>query len=366
MKNIRKIVSLVLCLAMVMAMSVMGISAEAGVGTKTYTMIDSVEELTAGTYKMAAYLTTSSSSVDLSANPYHLATGTIDSGDMVTASYSFTNGVLTAASDDNAADIELIAVAGKANTYYIKYNNQYLYSTESATNRKLAWGDTATEWVATNNSKGGITLSSNSVYLGSASATSKFLRSYKGESTPKYGVVFFKANPEVENTQDMIDTTGEHIRLSVHSLELKEQLHIRHFVHITDSSVEHSASTRWGLQYWTPEDYAALTLVDGQPAFDAEPTQEYDFIETATPNGEDDKYYATTGGIVAADINDVQYIRAYIVIGTTTYYTPVQAYSVSTYLSAVEDSPSYGVNSDLYKTVEALIAYGEAAAKLFG
>ena len=366
MKNIRKIVSIVLCLAMVMAMFVMSASAEAGVGTNTYTMIDKVENLTEGTYKMAAYLTTDSKSNDLSAAPYHLATGTVTSGDLVTTSYSFTNGVLTAASDDDAADIELIAVTGKTNTYYIKYNGMYLYSTAASTNRKLAWGDTAAEWVASNDSVGGINLTYNGVTLGSASAESRFLRTYKSESTLKYGVVFFKANPEAEDAQSVIDTTGEHIKLSVHSLLMKEMLHIRHFVHITDTSVEISASTRWGLQYWTPEDYAALTLVDGQPAFDAEPTQVYDFVETATSNGEYDKYYASTGGIVAADINDVQYVRAYIIIGTTTYYTPVEAYSVSTYLSAVEESPSYGVNSDLYNAVEALIAYGEAAAKLFG
>ena len=48
--------------------------------------------------------------------------------------------------------------------------------------------------VATDNANGGITLSSNSVYLGTAGAASKLLRSYKNESTLKYGVVFFKAN----------------------------------------------------------------------------------------------------------------------------------------------------------------------------
>ena len=52
--------------------------------------------------------------------------------------------------------------------------------------------DSAEEWVATDNANGGITLSSNGVSLGSALATYDFLRSYKNESTLKYGVVFFK------------------------------------------------------------------------------------------------------------------------------------------------------------------------------
>ena len=172
-------------------------------GTGAYTMISKVANLSAGTYFMAGYLTEyydSSNKVnhDWSSYPYHVCTGV--STDLYTDNYSFVDGELTKdpsiTTSYEKSEIELIAVDGKANTYYIKFvnENQYLYSSEAATNRKLGLTDTATEWVATDNANGGITLSSNSVYLGTAGAASKLLRSYKNESTLKYGVVFFKAN----------------------------------------------------------------------------------------------------------------------------------------------------------------------------
>ena len=154
--------------------------------------IDRIENLTAGTYFMAAYLTIDSNKSDLSAAPYHIWNGTIDSGDCVTVSCSYTDGVLDPQEGYEA--VELVAVSGKANTYYVKLGAKYLYSSASATNRKLALCDTPAEWVATDNANGGITLSSNAVYMGSASAASKFIRSYKAESTLKYGLVFFKEN----------------------------------------------------------------------------------------------------------------------------------------------------------------------------
>ena len=166
-------------------------------GTGTYTMISKVANLSAGTYFMAGYLTEYNDS-DWSSYPYHVCTGV--STDLYTDNYSFVDGELTKdpsiTTSYEKSEIELIAVDGKANTYYIKFvnENQYLYSSEAATNRKLGLTDTATEWVATDNANGGITLSSNSVYLGTAGAASKLLRSYKGEGTLKYGVVFFKAN----------------------------------------------------------------------------------------------------------------------------------------------------------------------------
>ena len=161
-----------------------------------YTMISKLADLKAGTYKMAAYLTADSDKNDISANPYHLWDGTVNYGDLVTNSYAFADGELTAAATDTKADVVLVAVEGKANTYYVKVGDQYLYSSQNATNRKLALGDTPTEWVATDNANGGITFSSNGVSMGSASAKSKFIRSYAKESTLKYGLVFFLENAE--------------------------------------------------------------------------------------------------------------------------------------------------------------------------
>ena len=102
----------------------------------TYSMISNVANLTAGTYYMAGYT-----------DKYQIWNGKISSGDLVTSSYSFAGGSLTAAATDDAVQMELIAVDGKENTYYVRYNGQYVYST-SAANRKLAFTSTPTEWVA--------------------------------------------------------------------------------------------------------------------------------------------------------------------------------------------------------------------------
>lgn len=173
----------------------------------TYTMIDKTANLAAGTYYMAgrleSYTYTDSNTkeevvCDWTNYPYHVCTGV--STDLYTNNYSFADGKLTVdpqiAEPYDKAEIELVAVDGKADTYYVKFvkDGKYLYSSEATTNRKLGLTDTATEWVATDNANGGISLSSNGVYLGTASAASKLLRSYKNEGTLKYGVVFFKAN----------------------------------------------------------------------------------------------------------------------------------------------------------------------------
>ena len=173
---------------------------QAAAGADAYTKIESVANLSEGTYYMAAYLTTDSKKVDLSAYPYHCWTGSVSgtatsNSDLITVSYSYDAGALTIKPETtgSAANVTLEKVDGKDNTYHIKYDGKYLASGASATNRRMILQDTAAEWVASDYSKGGIALCSNSVYLGTASAESNFLRSYKTETTPVYGVVFFKA-----------------------------------------------------------------------------------------------------------------------------------------------------------------------------
>ena len=159
-------------------------------------LISTIDKLTAGQYYMAAYLVSYSSN-DWTATPYHLWNGTVNSGDLVTVDYSFNDNVLETSSSDSAAVVTLEAVDGKANTYYVKCGDEYLYSTATATNRKLALSTDPAEWVATNNANGGITLSSNSVYLGTANASSKLLRSYQNEGTLNAGVYFFAVDDVV-------------------------------------------------------------------------------------------------------------------------------------------------------------------------
>ena len=343
MKNLCKIVSFILCLAMVMSLFVVGPSAEVGAGT--YTLIDSIEELTAGTYKMAAYLTTGSGSLDLSANPYHLANGDVNSGDLVTTSYAYTNNVLTTTSTDDAADIELIAVAGTTNTYYIKCNDQYLYSTESATNRKLAWGDTATEWVASNYSKGGIALGSNGVTLGTANASSRFLRSYKTATTPAYGVVFFKANIEVEGGEDVIDSAEEYIDLGYRKVVPDDKLYLRYYFQLGAKAT--GTVTEYGIEYW-----------DHEPALG---TDEPSVLNTYGTDSTDGSTYFCLGGLAPHEMLDTQYYRIYIIMDGTKYYSEVKSFSLQMYHDLAIEGGVMTEGDALDELVDAAIAYGTAA-----
>ena len=169
----------------------------------SWTKIESVDGLSAGTYYMGGYMTSYSYksngetiSYDWSDYPYHLCTGV--STDLKTSNYAFADGQLTKApeSADNAVEVILEAVDGKSNTYYVKIGGKYLYSSKFD-KRSLASGDTPVEWVASSSSKGGInlttTLSDGDVILGTAGAASNVLRSYKSPaSSLKYGLVFFK------------------------------------------------------------------------------------------------------------------------------------------------------------------------------
>ena len=157
--------------------------------------IESIDNLVAGEYYAGGYLTSydyNGSTLDWTANPYHLINGI--STDLYTTPYAHTDGVLVKKEGEqyDAAIVTLEAVEGKANTYYVKVGADYLTST-AASNRKLGKTSTPSEWVASNNPNGGISLKhvDTGVYLGTAGATSKLCRSYTSESTLKYGLVFF-------------------------------------------------------------------------------------------------------------------------------------------------------------------------------
>ena len=164
-------------------------------------MISSVENLSAGTYFMAGYLVSYVSSgtpYDFSAAPYHVWSGSATGGRLDTTGYAFEDGVLsTTATSNLGAAMVLEAVSGKANTYYIKCGDKYL-SAGSYANHTLTLGDTKAEWVATNNAKGGITMSTatsgGTIYMGTAGATKQMIRNYKSEGSIQYGLVFFAVN----------------------------------------------------------------------------------------------------------------------------------------------------------------------------
>ena len=165
-----------------------------------YTLVENVADLVAGEYyvagKLASY-TNNGTTYDWTNYPYHFWTGTISSKNdlnTVNGNVSMTldpNMSATDAAKGAPAKISIVAVDGKTNTYYVQVGAKYLYSTETA-NRKMALGDTPTEWVVSDNSNGGITFTSNGVNLGTAGATYDLIRSYANVSTLKHGLVLFK------------------------------------------------------------------------------------------------------------------------------------------------------------------------------
>ena len=177
----------------------------------TFTLIDNIANLTAGSYYMAGYsesYTNNGTTTTYAPYSYHIWTGGISSnGDINTVNYQYAEGQLTLnpnlsekdAVKGTAVAMTLEAVSGKTNTYYIKYNGQYLGTGSYTENRKLQLTDNMVEWSFSAHEKGGIMLTASngsaSIILGTGGATYDLLRSYKSPaSSLTYGVCFFKAN----------------------------------------------------------------------------------------------------------------------------------------------------------------------------
>lgn len=196
----------------------------------TFTLINSVDQVKAGQYYMAGYAEEYNNKGNIttfSPYPYHMWTGGIDAGDLMTVNYSYTESKLQLNPNLSAQDaakgtaqlVELIAVDGKTNTYYIKYGEKYLTCTGK---RAAALVDTPVEWTFSAHTKGGICLTdaANNTILGTAGATYNMLRGYVSPaSSLLYGVVFFAPangtvtpdptpDPEPEPTPD--PTPGEY------------------------------------------------------------------------------------------------------------------------------------------------------------
>ena len=166
-------------------------------GSNGYKLIETVADLSEGKYFMAGYAEISNDKTDLKPYTYQIWQGTLSSSDLVTVAYQYQGDELIAKDASQvAAEMELVKIDGKADTYYIKIGDQYLYNPSKATNRKLTLKDTAdesVEWKFEDKNNGGVTASNNEVYLVTANADSKFIRSYKSSSISSLkGIFFFK------------------------------------------------------------------------------------------------------------------------------------------------------------------------------
>lgn len=181
-----------------------------GEGSGTYTLIDNLSNLTAGTFLMAGFRAKGEAQSGSTTEPnpaaedyYGVWTGEMITGngktDCETLQMTFANGELTkidANVTNSPAEMELVAVDGKSNTYYIKCNGQYLAS--GSKSRSLSLGADPAEWVFSMVDKDGesrLVAANGGCSLQTLDSSFKtMIRGYQSATQGKHGIYFFKKN----------------------------------------------------------------------------------------------------------------------------------------------------------------------------
>ena len=181
-----------------------------GEGSGTYTLIDNLSNLTAGTFLMAGFRAKGEAQSGSTTEPnpaaedyYGVWTGEMITGngktDCETLQMTFANGELTkidANVTNSPAEMELVAVDGKSNTYYIKCNGQYLAS--GSKSRSLSLGADPAEWVFSMVDKDGesrLVAANGGCSLQTVDSSFKtMIRGYHSATQGKHGIYFFKKN----------------------------------------------------------------------------------------------------------------------------------------------------------------------------
>ena len=181
-----------------------------GEGSGTYTLIDNLSNLTAGTFLMAGFRAKGEAQSCSTTEPnpaaedyYGVWTGEMITGngktDCETLQMTFANGELTkidANVTNSPAEMELVAVDGKSNTYYIKCNGQYLAS--GSKSRSLSLGADPAEWVFSMVDKDGesrLVAANGGCSLQTVDSSFKtMIRGYQSATQGKHGIYFFKKN----------------------------------------------------------------------------------------------------------------------------------------------------------------------------
>lgn len=181
-----------------------------GEGSGTYTLIDNLSNLTAGTFLMAGFRAKGEAQSGSTTEPnpaaedyYGVWTGEMITGngktDCETLQMTFANGELTkidANVTNSPAEMELVAVDGKSNTYYIKCNGQYLAS--GSKSRSLSLGADPAEWGFSMVDKDGesrLVAANGGCSLQTVDSSFKtMIRGYQSATQGKHGIYFFKKN----------------------------------------------------------------------------------------------------------------------------------------------------------------------------
>lgn len=176
----------------------------------TYTLIDNLSNLTAGTFLMAGFRAKGEAQFGSATEPnpaaedyYGVWTGEMITGsgktDCETLQMTFANGELTKIDTyvtNSPAEMELVAVDGKTDTYYIKCNGQYLAS--GSKSRSLSLGAEPAEWVFSMVDKDGesrLVAENGGCSLQTVDSSFKtMIRGYASATQGKHGIYFFKKN----------------------------------------------------------------------------------------------------------------------------------------------------------------------------
>lgn len=176
----------------------------------TYTLIDNLSNLTAGTFLMAGFRAKGEAQSGSATEPnpaaedyYGVWTGEMITGsgktDCETLQMTFANGELTKIDTyvtNSPAEMELVAVDGKTDTYYIKCNGQYLAS--GSKSRSLSLGAEPAEWVFSMVDKDGesrLVAENGGCSLQTVDSSFKtMIRGYASATQGKHGIYFFKKN----------------------------------------------------------------------------------------------------------------------------------------------------------------------------
>lgn len=172
----------------------------------TYTLIDNLSNLSAGTYLMAGFRAKGEAQSGSATEPnpaaedyYGVWTGEMITGngktDCETLQMTFANGELTkidANVTNSPAEMELVAVDGKSNTYYIKCNGQYLAS--GSKSRSLSLGADPAEWVFSMVDNRLVAANGGCSLQTVDSSFKTMIRGYASATQGKHGIYFFKKN----------------------------------------------------------------------------------------------------------------------------------------------------------------------------
>ena len=339
MKNIRKIASIVLTLALFISMSASGIfTVDTNAATvESWVKVTDWSTLQAGDQIVIVYDKNASDSACIVMNN----TLNTDKSNhfMEPMDATISNGELNF--NDNMGVVTL-ENGSTSNSFRLKVNGKYLSCSKDANAVTLVTATSnQTDWKFVNNS--------NKQRIQNVGYSERYLQ--YNASSPRFATYKTSSNMQdvdiykytVTNVGDMIDSNEEYIDLGVRSVVPDDKLYLRYYFSLGAKATGNV--TEYGIEYW-----------DHEPTLG---TDEPSVLNTyGTANGS--KYFCL-GGLAPHEMLNVQYYRIYIIMDGTKYSSEVQSFSLQMYHDLAIQAGVMTEGDALDELVDAAIAYGTAA-----